>query len=104
MPVEVSELQCTSCVRDDAGSAVGRTFRQLQKLSGRREFWMMADQGVVSIGEQLGCHLGERVEVAVEHRASQAGTRHYVPDGQRGERPVEEQLPRGAEDPTSGFV
>jgi hypothetical protein len=42
--------------------------------------------------------------VAIKDRASQVGTRHYVTHGQRGERPIKQQLPRGIEDPTPGFI
>lgn len=62
------------------------------------------DERVVAVGQQLGGHLGEIVEVAVEDSPRQTGVVHHVTDGERGEWAVEEQLARRVQDATPRFV
>ena len=64
----------------------------------------LVEERILGIGQQFGCHLGQRVEVAIEDRASKAGSRHNVTHSQRCERAVEQQLTRGVEDPTPSFI
>jgi hypothetical protein len=64
----------------------------------------LIEERILGVGQKLGRHLGERVEVAVEDRPSQAGARHDIADRQRREWPVEQQLTGSAEDPTPGFI
>lgn len=56
------------------------------------------DERVLDVGQQLGRHLGEVVEVAVEDGPRQARPVHHLTDGQRGERTVEQQGSRGRQD------
>lgn len=64
----------------------------------------LIDKRVVDVGQQLGGHLCQVIEVAVEDSPRQTGVVHHVTNGERGEWSVEKQLARGGQDAAPRLV
>ncbi len=64
----------------------------------------LVDERVLAVRQQVRCHLGEIVEVAVEDGPRHACLVHHVSHGQCGERSITEQLPGSGQDAAPRLV